>query len=1046
MYGFRTRNVDATQDRVPMPAPVLANAFANATTTTGTARGVRNDADGVHGGAQADDDTDHVFPPSPPLVRPYWPPELHEAVGEANANVGFRASGFRRYGNPPPIVPPFSSGILAALVRAEAGVGEVNPNAGDNTSAGLGSRLRDASARPPNPSRETRFDGISDYASQRARAWESLAAQLSSELSSRQRDNQPSHSAHGEHVATRTEHQEHEYPLQEFPVLWRREDIRGQTFATTRRGLSNLNMGSTAAQNASAPETAAVGTDRRQQARVNVPGAAQPGLPRPQTQTGRPIKTGGATTFVPLRDPWIATGLTENGDNQPERLTRNRAAAAAENGTQAATTFINDGKSTFPTASFSRWAQWTQQPPPSSVTRPYPDPNPRENMTYRTTSRRNPDPENGGPQRTRVFNTFERIPTDERNTDPLPYRNVQFQAEDNLPVSTARDLEVGAENATSSTSIQPVVIVSLESEYPKMPLTDAGFQLAALIKIHAPEIETSLSAENTPSALPTAVDVVCVVDVSGSMSGSKLNYVKNTLKYIVETLSRLDRLSIVSFSMLARLVCPLKLANSENFGYLNGCIESLNAGGGTCMGRGLELALDVMKGRLTENKESAILLLSDGQDNVRVTYENFREKVTAAGYVVLRLLVFRECVWLSFQIPCNLGLVTVVFPLAYSSRIPVFTFGYGADHDASILRRLSEPGGAFTFIENPSVVQDSFAAAMGVLKTVVAKNIKIHARIPSNEIGDIVNAHIVGYQCLISRDRQSFTVDIPNLFRGETRSFLVDLRLKPRTMVVPIMPGLEEDLEILCSHCTYFDTQLQRNVTSPSGSCGGHGAEVDSNTPGGILDDVTLSITASSSSLVVQQRNREVLKEQSRFAVTGVLKKAMNHAERGDITNATSLVVNVWKCVVENMKESFGISDPGLIQRLDYTEVLNTLDGTSPASWVGGGGENATTSTSLDFGTNPPPAPAGASAEDWTFYCALIGDIDSALQKFKNRDTFTASGHAVYAQFSEGFEHNGERILVFFDDVPDSNITAYGALEHASAYIFGWGDRFLWWG
>ncbi len=52
-------------------------------------------------------------------------------------------------------------------------------------------------------------------------------------------------------------------------------------------------------------------------------------------------------------------------------------------------------------------------------------------------------------------------------------------------------------------------------------------------------------ASSSPSRVP--IDLVCVVDQSGSMAGEKMDLLKETLVYIAEQLNEFDRLSIVSF-------------------------------------------------------------------------------------------------------------------------------------------------------------------------------------------------------------------------------------------------------------------------------------------------------------------------------------------------------------------------------------------------------------------------------------------------------------------------------------------------------------------
>ena len=47
------------------------------------------------------------------------------------------------------------------------------------------------------------------------------------------------------------------------------------------------------------------------------------------------------------------------------------------------------------------------------------------------------------------------------------------------------------------------------------------------------------------------MDLVCIVDKSGSMQGEKMRLLKQTLVYITEQMNEFDRLAIVSFDTQA---------------------------------------------------------------------------------------------------------------------------------------------------------------------------------------------------------------------------------------------------------------------------------------------------------------------------------------------------------------------------------------------------------------------------------------------------------------------------------------------------------------
>jgi uncharacterized protein YegL len=62
----------------------------------------------------------------------------------------------------------------------------------------------------------------------------------------------------------------------------------------------------------------------------------------------------------------------------------------------------------------------------------------------------------------------------------------------------------------------------------------------------------------TEGGVRSSVDLICVLDVSGSMSGQKIQLLKETMKFLVETLTPSDRLCIITFNNQARRICTLK--------------------------------------------------------------------------------------------------------------------------------------------------------------------------------------------------------------------------------------------------------------------------------------------------------------------------------------------------------------------------------------------------------------------------------------------------------------------------------------------------------
>lgn len=69
-------------------------------------------------------------------------------------------------------------------------------------------------------------------------------------------------------------------------------------------------------------------------------------------------------------------------------------------------------------------------------------------------------------------------------------------------------------------------------------------------------IELELENNNNNDArLP--VDIICLIDNSGSMAGKKAQLVRKSLKYLLKILEKGDQISLVSFSSTAKTLCPL---------------------------------------------------------------------------------------------------------------------------------------------------------------------------------------------------------------------------------------------------------------------------------------------------------------------------------------------------------------------------------------------------------------------------------------------------------------------------------------------------------
>lgn len=118
------------------------------------------------------------------------------------------------------------------------------------------------------------------------------------------------------------------------------------------------------------------------------------------------------------------------------------------------------------------------------------------------------------------------------------------------------------------------------------------------------------AAERPPANL------VFLLDVSGSMNAAdKLPLVKTALAGLASELSPRDRVSIVVYAGAAGLV----LEPTNDTGKIKRALESLNAGGSTAGGAGIELAYRVAEGTFIKGGVNRVILATDGDFNVGVS-------------------------------------------------------------------------------------------------------------------------------------------------------------------------------------------------------------------------------------------------------------------------------------------------------------------------------------------------------------------------------------------------------------------------------------------
>uniref|UniRef100_A0A7N0ZV53 Uncharacterized protein n=1 Tax=Kalanchoe fedtschenkoi TaxID=63787 RepID=A0A7N0ZV53_KALFE len=410
------------------------------------------------------------------------------------------------------------------------------------------------------------------------------------------------------------------------------------------------------------------------------------------------------------------------------------------------------------------------------------------------------------------------------------------------------EISAGSASAKESSSNDGIGTILLKTcpEVTSVAKSSSYENFNVLVHVKAPRSSgTQMQCTNGSDSAQAAqnprapVDIVTVLDVSGSMAGTKLALLKRAMGFVIQHLGPSDRLSVVAFSSTARRLFPLKCMNDLGRQEALQAVNSLTTNGGTNIAEGLRKSSQVMRERQFKNPVASIMLLSDGQD----TYTTFQTGGPSKPD-------YKSLIQKSF--PCN------SIP---GSQTPVHAFGFGADHDADLMHMISETsGGTFSFIESESVIQDAFAQCIGGLLSVVAQEMKVTLECvhPVLKLSSIKSG---SYRANLAGDSRTGSIEVGDLYADEERDFLVTLNISADKSI--------DEMSLLKVTCVYSDPRTKERVNGKETS------EVRISRPDEVLhQDVSL----------------EVDRQINRLLAAEGMADAKSAAEENDLTKAVNIL------------------------------------------------------------------------------------------------------------------------------------------------------------
>ena len=243
------------------------------------------------------------------------------------------------------------------------------------------------------------------------------------------------------------------------------------------------------------------------------------------------------------------------------------------------------------------------------------------------------------------------------------------------------------------------------------------------------------------------LDLICVLDTSGSMQGPKIMLLIDTLKYLVDLLGENDRISIVRFSSQGARLLPLKRVSEVNKPEILKVLNSLVASGGTDITDGMRHAVRIINERKYRNPVTSVFLLSDGLDGGAVQ-----------------------------------GVRNLLNTEQPKDNFTIHSFGYGSDHDPNLMSTIAKyKDGNFYFVEKLETVDECFVDAIGGLISVVGQDVTITIQgVKSDVFPTLRIKKAFGGADLWKTIDGAYSTGISQLPAGKSKNYVLELVI-PKT-------------------------------------------------------------------------------------------------------------------------------------------------------------------------------------------------------------------------------------------------------------------------
>ena len=249
------------------------------------------------------------------------------------------------------------------------------------------------------------------------------------------------------------------------------------------------------------------------------------------------------------------------------------------------------------------------------------------------------------------------------------------------------------------------------------------------------------------------VDMVVVLDRSGSMKGSKISDARRAVLKLLARLSPKDRFALVTYSDGVQQFSGLRAVTDAYRQQMGAVIQRIRPGGGTNLGAGLQAGLDLLVSAEPNKNSGKVILISDGLAN-----KGIRD-------------------------PHLLGNIAKI---AMGKEFAVSTVGVGVDFNEVLMTRIADQGaGNYYYLENPAAFADVFQKEFYATRNTAVTGVSVRVPLESG----ISLVHASGYPITLENRHAVFHPG--NLRADQTRKIFLTFRIPSDTRGSFEIEGIE---------------------------------------------------------------------------------------------------------------------------------------------------------------------------------------------------------------------------------------------------------------